>query len=236
MIWLDIISSITAGTAPHLLPFHSFVIGASRFQTRLEVYMGGKNWVMLQIGRIAGLYEQNTLGSQKRRSDCAKFDQAIDDIRQEIQSGLEKLSLEEFDVSKIGFATLSNATLDPVTLVTHIFAYMASIYLHLITHGFCNLEVLDTTISRAMRMLHTQIPTHLQPGIVAPLFVIGSVARAGDQQFFRNVFSSAPLLDPLLEHRGRILPILEAIWSRRHSIPGFSWGESLELTQNLLLL
>ena len=39
IIWLDITSSITAGTAPHLLPYHFSVI-ASNSQTKLEDIMG----------------------------------------------------------------------------------------------------------------------------------------------------------------------------------------------------
>lgn len=125
---------------------------------------------------------------------------------------------------------------DPPTLVIHIFAYMASLYLHLVTHGFQKLEALDATISGAKRMLQTQISIHLLPALVSPLYIIGSVARQGDEQFFRNIFSSPPLLDPLLKHRGRILPILEEIWSRRQTTPGFAWKDSLELTYDILLL
>jgi hypothetical protein len=110
---------------------------------------------------------------------------------------------------------------------------MASLYLHLVTHGFQNLEVLDTTISEAMRMLRSQIPAHILPALVCPLYVIGCVARKEDKQYFRNIFSSPPLLNPLLKHRGRILPILEEIWRKRHTVLGFSWNE---VSCNILLL
>jgi hypothetical protein len=39
IIWLDIVASITAGTAPVLLSYHSGVI-ASSSQTKLEDIMG----------------------------------------------------------------------------------------------------------------------------------------------------------------------------------------------------
>lgn len=125
---------------------------------------------------------------------------------------------------------------DPSTLVTQIFAYMASVYLHLVTYGFQKLELLDAAVSGARKILETQIPPHLLRAIVSPLYIIGSVAKKEDEEFFRTLFSSPPLLDPLLEHRGRILPVLEEIWKRRQSTPSMAWKDALNLTQDLLLL
>ncbi|RFU32369.1 hypothetical protein B7463_g3968, partial [Scytalidium lignicola] len=235
IIWLDITSSITAGTRPHLLPYHSFVI-ASNSQTKLEDIMGCKNWVMLQIGRIAALHEHKTQALQQGHFDRPEFEQSVDDISREIQCGFTQGALEGFDISECDSTTTLNTISDPLMFVTHIFAYMASLYLHLVAHGFGELEVLNTAISGAMRMLQTRISMHLLPALVCPLFVIGSVARREDEQFFRKVFSSPPLLDPLLKHRGRILPILEEIWRRRQIMPGFTWKDSLELTHDIMLL
>jgi len=235
LIWLDITSSITAGTAPHLLPYHSRVI-ASNSWTKLEDIMGCKNWVMLQIGRIAALHEHKTQALQRGHFDGTEFEQTVADINREIQCGRTQGALEGCNISERDSATMFNTMSNPPALVTHIFADMASLYLHVVTHGFQKLDVLDTTISGAMRMLQTQISRQLLPALVSPLYVIGSVARQGDQQFFRNIFSSPPLLDPSLQHRGRILPILEEIWSRRQTTPGFAWQDSLELTDDILLL
>jgi len=116
------------------------------------------------------------------------------------------------------------------------FAIMALIYLHLVTRGFQKLEVLDAIISQALTMLRSQLPTQLLPALVAPLYIIGSVARQEDEQFFRTLFSSLPLLDPALKHRERILPVLEEIWSRRRTRPGSAWEDVFELTQDMLLI
>ena len=235
IIWLDITSSITAGRAPHLLPYHTCVI-ASNSQTKLEGIMGCRNWVMLQIGRIAALHEHKIQAMRQQHFDCTELKQTVADINRQIQSGLAQLALEAFNISERDSAAMFEPILDPPTLVTHIFAYMASLYLHLVIEGFQKLEVLDTTISEAMRMLRTQIPTQILPALVSPLYVIGSVARQGDEQFFRDIFSSPPLLDPLLKHRGRILPMLEEIWSKRQTAPLFAWEDSLEATHDILLL
>jgi hypothetical protein len=212
LIWLDIISSITAGTAPYLLPLHSHVI-APKSQIKLEAIMGCRNWVMLQIGRISALYEQKFLAFQQGHFDCTEFGPIVGNISMEIQSGLTQGALESFHPSK-----LNSSMLDPHALITRMFTYMAIVYLHLVTRGFHDLEVLDTTVAEAVMMLQTQIPMNLLPVIVSPLYMIGSVARQVDQQFFRDVFSFSPLQDTFLKHRGRILPILEEIWRRRQTI------------------
>ena len=235
IIWLDITSSITAGRAPHLLPYHTSVI-ASYSQTKLEGIMGCRNWVMLQIGRIAALHEHKIQAMRQQHFDCTELKQTVADIGRQIQCGLAQLALEAFDISERESAAIFEPILDPPPLVTYIFAYMASLYLHLVIEGFQKLEILDATISEAMRMLRTQIPTQILPALVSPLYVIGSVARQEDEQFFRDIFSSPPLLDPSLKHRGRILPMLEKIWSKRQTAPLFAWEDSLELTHDILLL
>ncbi|MCJ1387734.1 hypothetical protein MMC18_000577 [Xylographa bjoerkii] len=235
IVWLDITSSITAGTAPFLLPYHTCVV-ASSSQTKLEDIMGCRNWAMLQIGRIAALHEHKTQALQQGQFNSTELKQTVADISRQIQYGLAQQALGAFTISERDTAVMFEPKLDPHTLVTHIFAYMASIYLHLVIDGFQMLELLDTIISETMRLLRTQIPTHILPALVAPLYVIGSVARQRDEQFFRDIFSSLPLLDPLFKHRERVLPILEEIWSKRQTTPLFAWEDSLELTHDILLL
>lgn len=232
LIWLDITSSIMAGSEPHLFSYHSDVIGPNS-QTRLEDVMGCENWVMLQISRITALAERKTRASQERQFNSAEFDEIVSEIATEIQRGLfpEKLHIAERDSAAI-FSTPPDA----LGLVTLGFAYMASVYLHLVTHGFQKLALLDTTIAAAMKLLQFRIPRHLLPALVCPLFVIGSAVKKENEQFFRDIFSSSPLLNPSIGHRSKILPVLEEIWCRRRTIPGFVWRDSLELTDDILLL
>jgi C6 transcription factor Pro1 len=235
MIWLDITSSVMVGTAPRLLPYHFSVI-TSNSQTKLDSIMGCKNWVMLQIGRIAALHERRTQNLQEGHITCSEFEKVVYDIGKEIQCGLTQEAFEGMTIAERDSATLCNAMSCPSSLVTHFFAYMASIYLHLVIQGFRNLEELNMTISGAMEMLETHISVQLLPALVFPLFIIGCVARQEDEQVFRMYFSSPPLLDPSLKHRGRILPILEEIWNRRRTTTGYTWEYSLELSHDLLLI
>lgn len=235
IILLDITSSITAGRAPQLLPCHTSVI-ASNSQTKLEGVIGCRIWVMLQIGRSAALHERKAQAMRQQHIDCTELKQTVADIGKQIQCDFAQLVLEAFNILKPDSAAMSEPILDTATLTTHIFAYTASLYLHLVIEGFKNLEVLETAISEAMKMLRTQIPTQILPALVSPLYFIGSVARQGDEQFFRDIFSSPPMLDPSLKHRGRILQVLEEIWSKRRTAALFAWEDSLELTHDILLL
>lgn len=234
-IWLDIVHSITAGTTPHLLTYHSRVI-VSHSQTKLGSIMGCENWVMIQIGRIAALHEHITLALQQGVIKCTEFQTRVEDINRELHCGLAQGVLERLKVSENASVIQMSAKSDSLGHVTQMFAYMASIYLHLVTRGFANLESLHTTISDATDMLRTQISIHLLPALVCPLYIVGSVAREGDEQIFRNIFSSPPLVNPLFGHRGNILPILEQIWNRRRTTPGFTWKDSVEFTNDILLV
>lgn len=56
VIWLDIIASVTTGTAPRLLSLHPFALSPGS-QIQLENIMGCQDWPMIQIARIAALHE-----------------------------------------------------------------------------------------------------------------------------------------------------------------------------------
>jgi hypothetical protein len=87
MVWLDIISSITAGKSPGLLSYYPSII-TSNSQTKLEEIMGCKNWVMLQIGHISALYEQQTQTGLSGDVTNMESEQAMDDIMRQIWYGL----------------------------------------------------------------------------------------------------------------------------------------------------
>jgi hypothetical protein len=235
LIWLDIFSSITAGTTPQLLSYHSVSIDPDS-QINLANIMGCNNNAMLQLGRLAAIYGQKSEALRHGDFDCSQLEQVVDDISREIQCGLAQGALEDFNISGDASATAFHTIADSSKLVTHLFLQMATVYLHLIVQGFQNLTLLDTTISDAIKMLQSRTPTHLLPALVCPLFLIGCVAKEEDKQFFRHVFSTLPLLDPLLNHRGRILPILEDVWSRRGTVLGYGWVDCVALTKDLLLI
>lgn len=232
VLWLDTISSITMGTSPTLLEFHSHALSSSS-HIKLENIMGCHNWVVLQIGRISSLHELKMHIASNGCPNTGDWQTQAGDIRAQLQSGLTEMCL-------------GNLKLDqpvPVTFgppfITRMFAFAAATYLHLVTHGFdINDEMLSLLRTEAMMVLRGQVPAEMMHTIIFPLYIVGSIASVEDQPFFRYVFSAMPVLDPSLEHRGKILPLLERVWQRRQTMGLLlSWEESLKLAdQNLLLI
>lgn len=232
ILWLDIISSITNGTAPFLLSHHSSVFSPSS-QIKLENIMGCKNRVMLQIGRISALCENQHPLTKQDNLDCTPLRKVVYDIDTEIRCELSQQALEGTNLLE----DEPEAVTDLSILITRMFAYMASIYLHLVVYGFSGQKPLDRSMYfNAMEMFRTKIHRNILPALVCPLFIIGSVATTEDEQYFREVFSSAPLAGTIYQQRARILSILEEVWSRRQASSVFPWKEILDLTRNLLLL
>jgi hypothetical protein len=233
VIWLDLIASVMTGKTPRLLSYHVGMNGADS-PTKLENIMGCKNWLMFQIGRIAELHEQRTEAERLGQTNITEFQQTAADIGREIESGLVRADLASLGITG---AELLSTTPDLPGDITRTFAFMAFTYLHLAIHGFHKLELLDTVISDAARTIRTSFPGTFLSAVVCPLFIIGSVARLGEeQQFFRDIFSSQPLLDPLLKHRAKILPVLEEVWTKRELSESFIWNDALGLSHDLLLI
>lgn len=222
MIWLDIISAITTGKSPYLLRYHIPAIIPSS-QTKLEDIMGCTNWPMVQIGRIAALHEYKNIALQEASFDDVEFERLVRKIAKEIQ-----------DMIECEPAAVANAK-DPPTLISRMYVYMSSIYLHLVNHGFKRLEELDSIMLGAMEFLKAEVPAQRFPALVAPLYVMASIAKETDKPLFRHIFSSPTLLNPLFQHRRKILPILEEIWQKRLTTD-LAWTDILKITQNILLI
>lgn len=223
VIWLDIISSITTGKSPRTLAFHASIISPD-FQVRLEDLMGCKNWVMLQIGLIAALSEHAIQNAIQGHAQCDEVGNAVQSIMKVVQAATSAQDFAE------------TATNDPTTLITYLFAHMTNVYLHLVIHGFQELHVLEPSISTAMDLFRNRVPVHLRASLVAPLFMIACVAGQDNEQYFRDVFSEAPLRDPFFKHREKFLPSLEEIWTRRQALAQIRWSDCLIWTRDLVLI
>lgn len=233
VLWLDIISCITTGRSPRLLSVHSDTLSPSS-QIRLENIMGCENWVVLQMGRIAALQEYKTQASH----NAADFNNRADTISKELRHHLTQGFLDSIRITNSNPAAPKPVEASP-TLVTRIYALGAFIYLHVVASGFqTQTEELSTTVWEAMALLRTLFPANSIHAIVCPLYIIGSVVRSDkDKDFFRIVFSKPPLLVPSLAHRNTILPLLEDIWRMREtSVSGWTWEDSLRLSNHNLLL
>lgn len=231
-IWLDLISSITSGNSPTLLEYHPHALSPSS-HIKLENIMGCHNWVALQIGRVSALHERKMLHIHNNCPNTTEYASEVDDIRTELQRGLTEMCLGALKLDQSRPMAFSFA------FITRMFAFAAGIYLHLVLDGFeQDSELLNLYKSEAMMVLRGQVPGELMHTIIFPLYILGSVAAPEDQGFFRYVFSTMPVLDPSLEHRSKILPLLEKVWQQTQTLSmRLSWEDSLKLAdQNLLLI
>jgi hypothetical protein len=237
VLWLDTISSITSGTAPRMLTLEFDVIPPHP-QAKLENIMGCKNWALLQIGRISRLYEFQTKACQHDATDCRGNDlhTYVDRIKEELVQGLAEVHLSSLTVSD-----------DPRTLplversdeITQLFALTGLAYLHIVILGIQERSTcVDPTAIEAMVLLRRAAATNYTTAVVFPLYIFACLASEENKPFFRHVFSSAPLLDPTLDHRRRMLPQLEGIWTLRETSDtvGVTWSEILQVSNGTLLI
>lgn len=236
VIWLDIISCITTGKPPQLQSVHNDAI-SPHSPIQLEYIMGCKNWAMIQIARIAVLQEDKMKATHDGIFDPTDFEKRADVIRRELRNWLTQGFLGNLRISNTD-PQVSHPAMPSTTLVTRIFTLAAFIYLHVIVSGFqLQTDELNTTIWEAMTLLRTQFPAASMHTIVCPLYIIGSVVKDEDRYFFRKVLSTAPLLEPSLKHRSKILGLLEQIWNIRDTTTGsWTWDDSIRLSHYSLLL
>lgn len=240
IIWLDVVSCITSGKSPRLLSFHQHAVSCSS-AIKLENIIGVKNWAIFLIGRIAALHENRTQAMQQGHFDAMEFERRTNEIKQELEHALAEYSLASLEIPSLSnYASSVEPALNPdINIITRVFTLAASIYLYLVVHGY-QLEVggVSSIIGEAMMILRTKMPAHLMNAIICPLFIIGSVAKDEDKQFFRRALSSAPVQDPSLEHRGKILPLMEEIWRTRvTAMTAWSWEDTVRLSgRNLVLI
>lgn len=233
VFWLDIVSAITAGKAPKMLPHHSLIADSDHIN--LEKIMGCRNWVMVKLGLIAGLHEKKTISQQQGVFDNNEFDSEVCSLKRDIEGLIAQDQLEGLCFNDAGSCVSFNPAYPP-SVVTRAFSYMALVYLHLVGHGFENLDAVDSTANEAIRFLQTSLTAQTLPALVCPLFVIACVSCETTKEYFRNAFSHLTQLDPSYGHRGMIGPVLEEVWKRRCGTPGFSWSDIVELTRDLLLI
>jgi hypothetical protein len=234
MVWLDILSCIMTGKAPRLQSFHTHVTTAGP-RIDLESIIGCKNWIILEFGRISALHEYKVQLIQQGLVDDAEFGLKAVEIKKDIQCQLTEGSLATLGISN---AVPCFQITTPQALVTRIFGLTSLIYLHLVVHGFQHFDHdFNAAQDEIMMILRKQMRHELIPAIISPLFIVGCATKKEDEPLFRHVFSSAPVLDPFLEHRAKILPLLEDVWRKRNESSGaMCWHDCLSLSEASMLL
>ncbi|EPE27447.1 Zn2/Cys6 DNA-binding protein [Glarea lozoyensis ATCC 20868] len=237
IVWLDTISSVTSGTTPNTLPLDS-VQEQGQPQLNLENIMGCESWALLEIGRISRIYELQTLSCQHDYTGCTGdgIQTLIDRIRGELVQGLAEGHMSTLNLSNDRCMRSRCTTSEKIT---RLFALTGLVYLHLVILGLHQgASCVDSTVRDAMTLLRQAESANFLTAVVFPLYILACVANEEDKPFFRRVFSSAPLLDPTLDHRSKMLPQLEAVWTMRNNADavGVTWTEVLQVSNGTLLI
>ncbi|KAL3426606.1 C6 transcription factor [Phlyctema vagabunda] len=237
VIWLDIISSITAGQSPRLLSVHASFISPSS-PIKLDSIMGCENWAMNLLGCVSALHGSRTQALQSGTFDPLEFQRQADELRERVRQGLTENFLRLLGLSEQPPSEIYGSTISPSKATTRIFALTASVYLRMVVSGVYEGADTDADLDEVMVILQTKVRTEILHALICPLYLLGCAARPQDEDFFRAVFSSLPVLDPSLEHRAKLLPLLEETWqARKTSACPWTWQENIRLSQcNLLLI
>ncbi len=134
-IWLDVLSCITTGKSPRLLEFHQHAVSCTS-AIKLENIMGCKNWGILQIGRIASLHHDRTQAFQQGTLDTTELESRAEDIKQTLRNGLDEFSLASLEISSQANFAFDLPRNTELYIITRIFTLTATIYLHLVAHGY----------------------------------------------------------------------------------------------------
>ncbi|KAH7309054.1 fungal-specific transcription factor domain-containing protein [Stachybotrys elegans] len=233
MIWLDVISCVSTGALPRLLPHYPPILDTES-PVWIEEFVGCKSPVLVQVCRIAALHAQKKQAQDQGTFSAEEFEQAVLDIRLQIHRTACSIDTQ---AATPGILDISRTRPRPSDVVTSIFSHMAEVYLHLVARGFHNLELVQSHITEAINIIQSSATPNVLRSVVCPLYVIGLAADLGNQLFFQHVFSSQPLFDPALQHRQKLLPILEEVWRRRGALgQDVMWESILDLTSNILLV
>lgn len=232
LVWLDILSSVTGGKIPRLYAFQSQLISATS-GIKLEDIIGVKNWVVVQIGTVSALHEWKMHGLGFGALQARDLEEKAERIREVIRDGLAADCLESLGITDAHVPAIYNPL-----LITRLFALAASVYLHLVVYGFgTSSPALEATMREAMGLLREHMPMDLMHAVVFPLYIFGCNAQEADEEWFRDVLGREPVRERSMEHRGKLLPLMERIWRcRRESGDGWSWQRNLLLSEYNLLL
>jgi C6 transcription factor Pro1 len=231
LTWLDITVSITAGSAPRL-PCRSFYFDDSEARSHDEAATRYKVLAINQMGRIAALWEHRS--HTRDHGDCPGPD--IVALTEEIERDLQRSHMGFPSDAVLTSQNSRDAADARDRFVAKIFFQAASVYYHLVRHGFLNVDDLIPTDAEAVEMLRYAGDHSLLPALACPLFIFAVGAQPEAQATYRAAFSSLALLDKALRHRQWIAPVLNDIWKERRSRPDYGWMDVLKLTQNILII
>ncbi|KAG5929749.1 hypothetical protein E4U42_004676 [Claviceps africana] len=242
LLYIDIISSVTLGSAPRLARYQEHVMPpCARFDRNTEPapvgplsmdeFFGLPNWVMQLLGNVAALdawkREQRQAGSLSA-ADLLSRGRVLSDG---IETGLDLLQKHHPDVAcptqtaptPVLAATFPLLVADPLTpchadeqpMLQAIWLLAALGYLHVVTWGWqpSRPEARDA-VSRATRLL-SRLPTGPWLRALAwPLCVCGCLSPAEDEPVYRELAQRLGALQVFGTVK-EAMEVMERVWSMR---------------------
>lgn len=229
LIYADIISSVSLGTAPRLRYCYKGLIediheepksaDLPRRTLQMENYIGCQGWVLLLVGEISALDAWKRSVSPKSRScEAEELEQRSRVLELKLQHGED--ALKEHSRSYL------NASAGKQVSVTEAWIHAAKIYLSTVKKGWDpNNPVIRSNVESALLFLGQLSPELCLRSLLWPLCVSGFLATPEQEPLFREYLSALGPLKAFGAAR-QALQLLERVWGLRGQLGREEWGMS----------
>ncbi|KAI1413647.1 fungal-specific transcription factor domain-containing protein [Hypoxylon sp. FL1857] len=231
LIFDDIIASTILQEEPQLYEYYTSLLGdidGSDPPINLEAAVGCQNWVLLRICEIAALDAWKQRCKRAGNLDVMELVHSAAAIKDSLERNLTRLETDPITVPNGGASLLdafvhvsdqcqqSNTFTSHTTLITHIWAHAALLYLFVVVSGWqpASFDV-RFHVSRIIDLLSHQIsPPALLRTMVWPFCIAGCLAEPAQEAHLRGMV--AALQPPsVFATVHKALEIMENVWRNR---------------------
>lgn len=223
----DIVASTCMQEAPRLVEYHVRLLTSGRSSDerpplKLEDFVGCENWVMLEIGKIAGLDAWKKSMKKAGKLDMMELVARASAIKQALLGSLARVDAAANmpNANWLGLFTLYNDRPPPmpgsgVAFVTRVWAHAALLYLSVVVSGWQPAsDGIRENVVRTLALLEQMAKPELLRTMVWPFCMVGCLAEPEEEYRLRA------MADALVPHRlfgpaRKALEIMENVWRRR---------------------
>lgn len=227
MLWFDLLSCATTGSAPRL----AYQDLLQNRGINLEDVVGCENWVMTSIGDLAIL---NLWKKTARQSGPLNRQELLERslvIEHKLEQGLAMIESQvvfEGPQRRVDrFQSQYTSVSAPIVLIiTRIFASAALVQLHTIVSGsFPNVLEIHHAVTRTMDALRFVEDDQDMRGLIWPVCLSGCMAQPHQQPFFRDLMRK--VIGDSHQEFGNcvtVRQIMETCWESRLNDPAQEWN------------
>ncbi|KAG5803987.1 hypothetical protein H9Q74_011727 [Fusarium xylarioides] len=203
-LWHDILACVTTGRVPRI-PYRQWLEASG---LAMEELMGCYNWVMIAIGDLAHLQAWKKEMKQKGALSVPELVRRGQGIEKRLQNGIT----ERKQTTKGGDSNRGN--MSPAPYVSHIFA-LASLVLSItiVSGPWASLPEVKDAISESVIVLRDWPQAVPLRGLVWPVYIIGCMADASLQGFFKSVLYRIREESGGFGNSGTVIKLLNHSWA-----------------------